>query len=176
MRQALYVEFGDVQGLKAAVSATRAAKIEIIDAFTPFPVEGLGASLGGSRDGRRVRAFMLVGGLLAAAFAYGLELFSATTAYPFDVGGRPHNSWPTFMMFPFEFGILSAAIFGLIGLFSVTGLPRLHDRHFDIEGFDRVSQDRFALAFARPESKRERNRIEEKLSALGALNICEVDL
>ena len=123
-----------------------------------------------------MRACMLAGGLLAAAFAYSLELYSATIGYPFDSGGRPHNSWPTFMMFPFEFGILAAGIFGLLGLFWVTGLPRLHHPHFDIEGFDRASQDRFLLAVEPPEKKRHRRRIEEKLVRLGALAMREVEL
>ncbi len=79
-------------------------------------------------------------------------------------------------MFPFEFGILSAGIFGLLGLFWVTGLPRLHHPHFDIEGFERASQDRFLLAIEPPEKKKQRRRIEEKLVRLGALAIREVGI
>lgn len=176
MTRALFVDFADAAGIRSGVEAARAEKLEILDAFTPFPIEGLGAEIGGKGGGRSVRIWMLVGGLAAAAAAYGLQVYSAVYAYPFNVGSRPPNSWPTFMLFPFEFGILAAAIFGLIGLFRATGLPRLHHAAFDIEGFDRASNDRFILALTPPEGKRQRARVEERFAKLGAIAVREVEL
>jgi len=176
MTRALFVDFADAPGIRAAVEAARAEKIEIIDAFTPYPLDGLGAEIGGKAGGRRVRIWMLVGGLGAAAAAYALEFYSAVYAYPFNSGSRPLNSWPTFMLFPFEFGVLAAAVFGLIGLFRTTGLPRLHHAAFDIEGFDRASNDRFILALAPPEKQRRRARIEARFAELGAIAVREVEL
>lgn len=176
MTRALFVDFPDAPGIRSGIEAVRAEKIEILDAFTPFPIDGLGAEIGGKSGARSVRIWMLVGGLAAAGAAYGLEVYSAVVAYPFDVGGRPPNSWPAFMLFPFEFAILAAAICGLVGLFRATGLPRLHHAAFDIDGFDRASNDRFILALAPPEKKRQRARVEERLSKLGALSFREVEL
>ena len=53
---------------------------------------------------------MLVAGLTMAAFAYGLQWYSSVVNYPLDVGGRPLNSWPVFMLVPFEVGVLAAVI------------------------------------------------------------------
>lgn len=176
MRAALFVEFGNATALKAAIDAVREEKIEIIDAFTPFPIEGLGASLGGRKDGKRIRWWMLIGGLGAAFGAYCLQTYSAMIGYPFSVGGRPDNSWPTFMLFPFEFGVFCAAVFGMLGLFWSTGLPQLNHHLFDVEGFERASNDRFILALDPPEKKRLRARLEERMDALGALIVREVEL
>ncbi|MGN6551048.1 MAG: DUF3341 domain-containing protein [Pararhizobium sp.] len=176
MTRALFVEFASADGLRAAVHAVGDERIEIIDAFTPFPIEGLGAMIAGKGGAKRVRLWMLVGGLGAAAVSYGLQLFSATIAYPFDVGARPHNSWPTFILFPFEFSVLMAGIAGLLGLFLVTGLPRLYHPIFEIEGFGRSSNDRFILALVPPEKKRRRARLDERMSELGATSIREVEL
>jgi len=174
MTRTLYAEFADVRSLQSAIGEARRAKVAIVDAFTPFPVEGLGESLGGDRDGRTVRILMLVGGLAAAAFAFGLQYYSAVFGYPFDIGGRPHNSWPTFLLFPFEFGILSAAVFGLVGLFLTTGLPALHHPVFEVPGMDRASNDRFFLALECPTGDDTRQDLEDRLTVCGALAVREV--
>lgn len=176
MTRAFFVDFADAAGIRSAVAAAHDEKLDILDAFTPFSIEGLGAELGGKAGGRSVRIWMLLGGLLAAGAAYGLEVYSAVFAYPFDVGSRPDNSWPAFMLFPFEFGILAAAICGMIGLFRATGLPRLHHAAFEIDGFDRASSDRFILALAVPEKKKRRARLTERMEKLGALSVREVEL
>lgn len=176
MRRALFVDFADPQGLRAGIETARLYDIELVDAFTPFPVEGLGEMFGGGEGARRVRVFMLVGGLVLAGLAYGLEFYSATIAYPFDSGGRPENSWPAFMLFPFEFGVLAAAVCGLVGLFIWTGLPRLNHPVFEVEGIRRASNDRFILVMAAPSTRQKRKKLEEKLTKSGALLIREGEL
>lgn len=173
MSSTLYAEFASVEGLERALDHARNADVEVIDAYTPFPVEGLGDRIGGGRDARRLRLLMLIGGLIAAALAYGLEFYSAVFDYPFDVGGLPENSWPTFVLFPFEFGILCAAITGLVTLFALTGMPSLHHPVFDVEGIDRASNDRFFLALACPAGRNQRSTLETKLMEFGALAIRE---
>lgn len=176
MRRALFVDFADTEGLWAGVDTARLYDVELVDAFTPFPVEGLGEIFGGSVGGVRVRTAMLAGGLVAAAAAYGLEFYSATIAYPFNSGGRPPTSWPTFLLFPFEFGILAAAVCGLVALALWTGLPRLHHPVFDVEGIERASADRFILVVSAPETSRKRAQLEKKLVRDGALRIREGQL
>ena len=95
---------------------------------------------------------MFVGGFAMAALAYGLEYFSAVIDYPFNGGGRPLDAWPAFMLVPFATGILAAAVAGFIALLTETGLPRLHDPLFAVEGFERASQDPFILALERRSS------------------------
>lgn len=176
MKPVLFVDFADQRALMAGLEAAHRSGVGIVDAFTPYPIEGLGEALGGNAGARRVRIFMLVGGLAAAAFAYALQFYSAVFAYPFDSGGRPPNSWPVFMLFPFEFGVLAAAVFGLVGLFLWTGLPRLDHPLFDVEGFERASNDRFILAISMPSSGRRRDGLEKTLRQVGALAIREAEL
>ena len=88
--------------------------------------------------------------------------------YPIDSGGRPLHSWPTFVLFPFAIGILAAAISGLIAFFWQSGLPRLHHPLFDADGFERVSQDAFLLAFTAPDRSDPR-KLRTLLRDAGAL-------
>jgi len=55
---------------------------------------------------------MFAGGILIAAMALGGEYYTAVIDYPYNVGGRPLNSWPAVMLVPFATGILGATIAG----------------------------------------------------------------
>ena len=128
----------------------------MLDAFSPFPVEGMAALLGATST--RLRLVMAIGGLGMAALMYATEWFSAVIDYPIDSGGRPLNSWLAFMLPPFAVGILAAAICGFMLLMWDTGLPRLHHPLFEIEDFGgrartgfcwRCAADRQRLAASR---------------------------
>jgi hypothetical protein len=173
MTRILVASFTEPDHLIAGIDRARAEGGTPIDAFTPFPVEGLGKALGAS--GRRVRKFMLIGGLAAAALTYGMEYFSAVAAYPFDAGGRPLHSWPVFLLVPFEIGVLVAAACGLVALFLSTGLPRLNHPLFEAPGFEKASQDRFLLALRMPETAATRAAIEAALGEAGAERIAEAE-
>ena len=88
---------------------------------------------------------MLAGGVIAAAFAFGLQCYSAVIDYPLNSGGRPLFSWQVFLLVPFEVGIFAAALSGVIALLWSCGLPALHHPLFEIPGFERATQDHFFL-------------------------------
>jgi hypothetical protein len=144
MTRVLIAEFKQASALLAAARHARSRRCEPIDAFSPFPIEGLAETLGEAST--RLRVYMFLGGVAFAAAAYGIELWSAVFDYPIDSGGRPTNSWPTFVPFPFAVSILGAALTGFVGLLAQTGLPRLRHPLFSIDGFERATQDRFMLA------------------------------
>jgi hypothetical protein len=172
MTDMLLAAFSDGDVLRATARKARTAGFAPLDAFTPYPVEGLVREL--APRASHVRVSMFIGGMVIAALAYGLEWYSAVIAYPIDSGGRPLNSWPTFVMFPFAIGIFAAAVAGLIAFFVQTGLPRLHYSLFEIDGFKRASQDSFLLAIAAPQADIDRQRARDLLREAGAVSIWEV--
>jgi Protein of unknown function (DUF3341). len=80
-------EFADADTLVRATLRINSAGYQPIDAFTPFPVHELSGLL--DMEPSRIRWAMLIGGLSLAAFAYGLQWWSAAYAYPLNVGGAP---------------------------------------------------------------------------------------
>jgi hypothetical protein len=168
----LLAEFVHARQLHEAAEAASRRGCKLIDAFTPFPVEGVAEMLN-SRPSK-VRVFMFAGGVLIAAMALGGEYYTAVFNYPYNTGGRPLNSWPTFMLVPFATGILGATIAGFIRFLFETGLPRLHFPLFAVEGTERASQDRFFLAIEAPETEEERRNAVDSLRGAGALNVREV--
>ena len=143
MSSVLLAEFTGADALLQAAQGTREVGFRTLDAFSPFAVDGLAEAIGSPRS--HVRVAMFVGGVGIAALAYWTEWYSAVFDYAINSGGRPLNSWPAFMLFPFAIGILGAAIAGLIALLVQSGLPRLHHPLFDVLEFDLASRNRFFL-------------------------------
>ena len=79
-----------------------------------------------------------------------MEFWSAVYAYPIDSGGRPLNSWPIFLLVPFEVGVLAAAVAGFAALLVLCGLPRLHHPLFDCDAIERATDDRYFLLVRAP--------------------------
>lgn len=143
MSTVLLAEFADEAALIKVGQQLDPDLYRILDALIPVPVEAVTSLL--PQEPSHIRQAMLTGGVLAAAFAYGLQAYSAIFAYPLDTGGRPLHSWPVFLLVPVEVGILAAAICGMIFFFTSCRLPRLHHPLFDIPGIERATQDRYFL-------------------------------
>ena len=139
----LMIEFAEplriVEGTRRAWNAGYRA----MDAYTPYPVEGLAVCLGLKKS--RIPAVVFVGGLVGAAFGFFMQYYSMAVDYPLNVGGRPLNSWPVFIPVTFEVLVLVAAFSAFFAMLFLNGLPRPHHPVFNVPGFERASQDRFFL-------------------------------
>jgi Protein of unknown function (DUF3341) len=163
-------EFRDADDLYAAARNVRTRGFNPIDALTPCPVEGLDDIL--RLDESPIRWPMLIAALVVAAAAYAVELWSAVYAYPIDSGGRPLNSWPIFLLVPFEVGVLAAAAAGFAALLVLCDLPRLHHPLFDCDAIERATDDRYFLLVRAP-PKAESDGLKALLCAARAVRIEE---
>ena len=173
MTALLVAEFREAGALLKSAQWARTAGFALVDAFSPFPIEGMPALVGATST--RLRLWMFIGGVAVATLAYATEYWSAVYAYPIDSGGRPLHSWPAFMLFPFAIGIFGAALTGFIGLLVSCGLPRVHHPLFDLNGFERVTQDRFMLAVETPPADAERRTMVAWLKQAGAERVWELE-
>jgi len=139
----LIAEFTGAETLLHAVARAREAGYTRLEAYTPYPVEGL-AELLGRRRSRLPLAFLL-GGLIGGGGGYFMQWYANVIGYPLNVGGRPLHSWPSFIPVTFELTILLASLCGVTALFIAMRLPKLHDPAFAVPGFERASADRFFL-------------------------------
>src|SRR5262249_42110284 len=97
-------EFDNPEALKECIRQARADGFRQIDAYTPFPVEGVAEELGIHYS--PVPLIVLIGGLIGALTGVVMQYYSAVIGYPFNIGGRPFNSWPSFVVITFELTIL----------------------------------------------------------------------
>jgi hypothetical protein len=157
-------EFGSPEQLVEAARRARAAGHEI-EAYSPFPVEGLAEATGMRRNW--VPAIVLGGGLAGGIGGYFMQWYSAVLSYPINSGGRPLHSWPAFIPVTFELTVLAAALAGVIGMLALNGLPRLHHPLFNVREFDLASRNRFFLCI-RGDDARE---FLEKLEPIGVWHV-----
>jgi hypothetical protein len=137
------VEFEAPGELVRAARSVRAAGYRDVDAFTPFPVEGLDDALG--LGPTRLPLIVFLGGAAGALGGFFLQYYASVIDYPLNVGGRPLNSWPAFIPVTFELTILAAAVTGVLAMLALNGLPMPHHPVFNVERFALASRDRFFL-------------------------------
>jgi hypothetical protein len=136
-------EFALPEQILAATRRAREAGYRQMDAYTPYPVEGLATELGMRRS--RIPSIVLIGGLVGAAVGFGMQYYCMAIDYPINAGGKPLNSWPAFAPVAFEFTILVAATAAFLGMLFLNRLPQPHHPLFSVPRFERASQDRFFL-------------------------------
>lgn len=168
----LMAEFDEPEELLAKTRQTYSAGYRQISAYTPFPVEGLSQAIGLRPS--KLPVLVLLGGILGALGGYFLQYYAAVIDYPWNVGGRPFNSWPSFMIVTFELTILVAAVVGVVALLVANKLPMLYHPVFNAPGFKRASQDRFFLCVKASDPKFDLNETRQFLAGLGPNEVVEV--
>jgi ActD protein len=136
-------EFDTPEQLIHAVEKTRAAGYHRMDAYTPFPVEGLSHAMGLKRN--NVPLITLLGGLAGGLGGFYFQYWVNVISFPINIGGRPLNSWPAFIPVTFELTILGASLCAVFGMLALNRLPQPHHPVFNVKRFVHATSDRFYL-------------------------------
>jgi hypothetical protein len=155
----LLAEFATAHETLAAAAAAAAAGIPAEDVLSPNPLEGIAEHLAPRPARAPIGWVMFIAGALGALAGYGMQWYSAVIDYPINSGGRGLNSWPAFLLVPYETAILSAAVVGILGWLWMCGLPRPHHPLFAADSVERASQDRYLLVFT------DRSRLKAKIES-----------
>jgi hypothetical protein len=139
----LLAEFRQPEDLLAAASAAHDAGYRRMDAYTPFPVHGLSEAIG--LRATRLPTIVLIGGIVGALLGFGMLYWYVVIHYPMKIGGRPHNSWPAFIVITFESTILCAALSAVLGMLALNGLPQPYHPLFNVPSFELASRSHFFL-------------------------------
>jgi Alternative complex III, ActD subunit len=169
----LLAEFDTAAHLVEAAERCRREGYTRLDAYAPFPVEGLAEALGVRQT--RMPLLVLAGGLIGAASGYLLQLWTSTLVYPINVGGRPNHSWPAFIPVTFEMTILVAALFAVLGMLALNGLPMPYHPVFNVDRFALATRDRFFLSVEAADPKFDREATASFLRTLEPREVTEVE-
>ncbi len=160
----LIAEFASPEELLIAAETARREGFTHLDAYTPFPVEGLAQVLEFRRN--RIPLVVLLGGLAGGIGGYFMLWYATNVDYPINVGGRPFHSWPMYLPITFELIILGAAFAAVLGMLGLNGLPRPHHPVFAVPGFERATRDRFFLCVMATDPLFESGRVVTMLETL----------
>ena len=169
----LMAEFADPEALLAAARRAYAEGYRRMDAYSPFPVEGLAEAIGFQRN--LLPPIVLIGGVLGAAGGFFLQYWISVIDYPLNIGGRPLNSWPSFVPVTFELTILLAALSAVLGLLALNGLPMPYHPVFNVERFELASRNRFFLCIEAADPKFDRNATRRFMEGAGPQGVYDVE-
>jgi hypothetical protein len=168
----LMAEFDSPQELLEAAHKTHGAGYKKLDAFSPFPIEGLADAIGFHKN--MVPFVVLVGGIIGGLSGYLLQYYVAVITYPLNVGGRPYHSWPSFIIVTFEMTILFAGLSAVFGMLALNGLPQPYHPVFNVSEFAKASENKFFLVVFSTDPKYDASRTREFLKGLAPRAISEV--
>jgi len=168
----LMAELGSADALVAAARRAREAGYEGVEAYSPFPIEGLEDAL--ALPPSRVPLATLLGGIAGGAGGFLLQWWSAVIDYPINSGGRPLDSWPEFIPVTFELVVLGAALAAFVAMLAANGLPRLRHPVFGAPHFDLATRNRFFLCVLAADPRYEEKGARRFLEELEPMRVVEV--
>jgi hypothetical protein len=134
--------FEDDEILLRALEKAKAAGLNILDCFTPFPVHGIEKILGIKRSNLGVAAFVF--GTLGFLLSLTLQSYAMRLDWSHNIGGKP--TWPLASFIPilFELTVLIASLGMTFTFFWISGMfpgvqPIIYDK--------RATDDRFVVIF-----------------------------
>ncbi len=175
MRPAIYglmAEFDEPEQLLGAARKAYADGYRRMDAYTPFPIEGLAEAIGFHRN--MVALIVLIGGIVGCLTGFFLQYYVAVINYPINVGGRPLNSWPAFIPITFELTVLFGALSAVLGMLALNGLPMPYHPVFNVPKFELASRNRFFLCIESEDPRFDREKTSGFLRGLKAGSVSEV--
>jgi hypothetical protein len=166
VRTGLAAEFNDAEVLLKAVRSLHKAGYRRIEAYSPFPIEGLAEAEG--FKGSPIGLITLIGGIVGALTGYGMQVYT-NLDFPIDIGGRPLIAPPAFVLITFELMVLFAVTACILAMLICNRLPKLHHPVFDLSRFDLTSLDRFFIVVDVKDQRYDARRTRDQLKRLGAI-------
>jgi len=166
-------EFDTSDELLAATRRAREAGYRQMDAYTPFPIEGLAEALGFHRT--HLPLIVLLGGIVGGVGGYLMQYWIAAIDYPLNIGGRPLHSWPAFIPVTFELTILGAALAAVLGMLVLNGLPMPYHPLFHVPRFAMVTRNCFFLCIEARDPQFDRDETRRFLTSVKAREVSDVE-
>ena len=171
-RYGVLAGFDKPEDLLRAAERTRRDGFIALDAFTPYPVDGLPQLLGARRS--RIPVWTFIGGAIGGLGIVGLQLYSTTINYPLNVGGRPLAAMTAFLVPGFECTVLAAAFTAFVGMLIGNRLPTYYHPVFNAQSFSLADGETFYLLIGADDPHFDRTKARRLLKSLHAKSIEDV--
>ncbi len=108
-------------------------------------------------------------------FGFFLQYWTSAVDYPLNIGGRPYNSWVSFIPITFECTILFAGIAAVLGMLVLNGLPMPYHPVFSVPRFQLASRDRYFLMILARDPRFRAGDTFRFMETLGASLVSDVE-
>ena len=168
----LVAEYDTPEQVVGAAEAARKAGYTKMDAYSPHPVEGIEDALG--LQPTRLGFVVLAMGLIGAVAGFGMQWYAGAEFYPLNIGGRPMNPWPNYIVITFEVTVLLSAFTAGLFMLARNGLPRPYHSIFNTPGFERASRDGYYLCVESIDPRFDEAAVRAFLEGTGPVRVEEV--
>jgi hypothetical protein len=166
---AVAAEFAGPKELYHAAEKVRDQGFKWWDCYTPFYIHGLDRAMGLRKS--YVPFFTLVGGLSGLVGGFLLVVITSVWVYPIDTQGKPYFSLPGFVPILDLLMIILSAMMSIMGMTTLSLLPRLHHPLWEWDLFNRATNDKFFVVIEANDPKFSEKNTSELLRQLGGTNI-----
>ncbi|MBC7924102.1 MAG: DUF3341 domain-containing protein [Bryobacteraceae bacterium] len=163
--------FPTAETLIAAVQRAQEEGFSRLETYTPFPVEEVEELI---YRHNLLPLIVFLGGIAGAVSGWTLQEYLAVWNYPINVGGRPLNSWPAFVVITFELTILFAAVAAFLGTLLLSRLPEPYHPVANATSFSSASSNKFFLAVSAKDLHYDAGRITTLFRDLDAESVEEI--
>ena len=168
----IMAEFDSAEALVAATEKAYAAGYRRMDAYTPFPVEEVMHALHLPKS--KVPLITLCAGAFGLAGAYVMQWWMSAVNFPLNIGGKPYNSIPSWIPIMFECTVLLAALAAVGGMIFLNDLPLPYHPVFNVDRFERASNDGFFLCIESDDPRFDEKKTREFLQGLAPREVHDV--
>jgi len=166
---AVAAEFDGPKSLYAAAEKIRDRGIKGWDCYSPYYIHGLDKAMGLGKS--FVGLFTFFGGLSGLVGGFLLVTITSQYVYQMDTQGKPFFSLPGFVPILDLLLIMPSAIFSIVGLVVLSGLPRLHHPLWDWDAFTRATHDKFFIVIEANDPRFNEKASIDLLKEIGGTNL-----
>lgn len=163
--------FDEEKKLIASIKSLQEKNLAIYDVFTPYPIhEVLHLLKRKSKLPTAALIYGITGAIAVLAFLY----FTSVISWPIVYGGKPFNSFPSFIVITIVLTILTVTI---TSLFTFSVRSRLFPGQEPVIFDDRATDDKFIIVLDLSIlGKENANAASEILNKAGAVEIIEKEI
>lgn len=134
-------EFRNPKELVDAATNVKKSGYQNFDTYAPFPIHGMEKAMGLKNS---PLGWIVLGGAITGMVGIlTLMIWVMAYEYPINISGKPFINIPIYVPITFEITVLLSAFAAVFGMLFLNGLPRLNNPLFNVERFDKASDDGF---------------------------------
>lgn len=165
----ILAEFKNPKELIDAAKKVKEAGYNDFDTYAPFPIHGMEKAMGLKNS--PLGWIVLAGGLVGLVGALALMIWVMGYEYPMNISGKPYVNLPVYVPITFELTVLLSAFAATFGMFALNKLPKLHNPLFNVERFEKASDDGFFICVESSDNMFAEDSVSKLFTEAGATHI-----
>lgn len=162
-------EFRNPKELVDAAANVEKSGYKEYDTYAPFPIHGMEKAMGLKES--PLGWIVFGGGLIGFLGALTLMIWIMGYDYPLNISGKPYINPPIYVPITFELTVLLSAFAAVFGMLSLNNLPRLHNPLFDVDRFNKASDDGFFLCIEASDDLFSEEKVIKLFTDAGSIHI-----